>query len=75
MQTKKPVLAVITADTRVEDIVQKYPLAVGWLVQHGIVCMACGEPFWGTILELIEKKGIKNPDKLVRDLNKYLEEG
>ena len=59
----------ITSDTRVEEIVEKYPKAVGWLVNHGVVC---GEPFWGTLGELMEKKNIEHPDELLRQLNKFL---
>jgi hypothetical protein len=62
----------ITPDTRVEEIVEKHPRAVGWLVQRGVVCVACGEPFWGTLAELMAKKKIENPDDLIQELNEYL---
>ena len=62
----------ITTDSNVEEIVEKHPKAVGWLVQHGIICVVCGEPFWGTLGNLMEKKNIKNPEKLLRDLNKFI---
>lgn len=63
----------ITADSRVEEIVEKYPKAVGWLVGKGVVCMVCGEPFWGTLGELMEKKRIENPEGLLVELNAFLD--
>jgi len=62
----------ITPDTPVEDIVEKHPRAVGWLVQRGVVCTACGEPLWGTLAELMAKKGIENPEGLLRELTEFL---
>lgn len=56
----------------VETIVQTYPKAVGWLVMHGIVCVACGEPYWGTIGELMEKKKISKPEVILDELNEFL---
>ncbi|MCK4721298.1 DUF1858 domain-containing protein [bacterium] len=62
----------ITTDSNVEEFVEKHPKAVGWLVQHGIICVVCGEPFWGTLGDLMEKKNIKNPEKLLKNLNKFI---
>jgi hypothetical protein len=69
MPKEKKKIAKISKDTPIEEIVEKYPKAVGWLVQHGVICMACGEPYWGTLGELMEKKNIKDPEKLIKDLN------
>jgi len=63
----------ITADSRVEEIVQQYPKAVGWLVKRGIVCTVCSEPFWGSLGELMEAKKIKNQDRVIVELNEFLE--
>jgi len=63
----------ITAETRVEDIVEKYPRAVGWLVGKHVVCVVCGEPFWGSLGELMEKKMIEDPEGLIAELNEFLE--
>ncbi len=62
----------ITAESRVEEIVEKHPKAVGWLVHKGIICVVCGEPFWGTLGELMENKNIRNPEKLLRELDEFL---
>lgn len=62
----------ITLDTPVEILVSEHPEAAGWLTGKGIVCVRCGEPFWGTLGELMEKKNIKNPGKILRELNRFL---
>lgn len=62
----------VTLETRVEELVERYPKAVGWLTQHGIICVRCGEPFWGTLGELMQNKQIKNPEKLLKKLNEFL---
>ncbi len=62
----------ITPDSKVEEIVERYPKAVGWLIQHGIICVVCGEPFWGTLGELMERKDIKNRDKILKDMDEFL---
>ncbi len=41
----------------VEDLVQHYPKAVGILRDHGVVCIQCGEPVWGSLQEVIEARG------------------
>ena len=64
----------ITPESKVEEIVERYPKAVGWLVKHGIICVVCGEPFWGTLGELMEKKNIKNQGKILKDLDEFLKE-
>ncbi len=62
---------VITKDTTIEDLVNKVPGAVKYLMEHGIRCIVCGEPIWGTLEEAAEEKGFGPEDieKFVRDLN------
>lgn len=38
----------------------------------GIVCIACGEPVWGTLEEQIREKGINNIDDIIEQLNKLI---
>ncbi len=46
----------ITQSTRVEDLVEEYPKAIGMFIEHGLPCVVCGQPFWGTIQELASLK-------------------
>lgn len=48
----------ITKDIPIEDLIEAYPDAVGFLVEEGLPCVVCGEPFWGTLRELAEQKGL-----------------
>lgn len=64
--------AEITLDSSVEKLVEEYPKAVGWLVERGVICVVCGEPFWGTLGELIRQKNVPDPGSLIRELNEFL---
>jgi len=64
----------ITLDTLVEEIVQQHPKAVGWLVHKGIICVVCGEPYWGTLGDLMNRKNTANPEKVLSDLIKFMNE-
>ena len=62
----------ITLNIPIEDLVQKFPEAVGFLTKKGIRCIRCGEPLWCTLGELLEEEGIANPQNLVDELNNFL---
>lgn len=47
----------LTEDVLVEDVVRDFPAAVGLLREHGVVCIKCGEPAWGTLGEQIAERG------------------
>ncbi len=64
----------INKDTRIEDIVTKYPQLVKPLREYGIVCIACGEPIWGTLGEQIEEKKLSNGDEIIQKMNLLVEE-
>ena len=63
----------ITSDMEIEDLVNQYPEAVGLLLQKGIVCVQCGTPIWGTLKEVAQRKGVKNIEELVAELNRLVE--
>jgi methionine synthase II (cobalamin-independent) len=54
---------VITKAIEIEDLVRKYPFTVKYLMTHGIKCIACGEPIWGTLEEAAIEKGF-NQDEI-----------
>jgi len=62
----------INKDIYVEDLVQDYPEVIGPLSEMGIICIACGEPVWGTLEELIIKKELDNPEEIMIKLNKII---
>lgn len=56
----------------IEDLVREYPEVISPLADLGIICIACGEPVWGTLKELVDKKGLNNFDKIMVQLNKII---
>ncbi len=42
----------ITEHTPVADVLKGYPTLTQVFIEHGLPCLVCGEPFWGTIEEL-----------------------
>ena len=61
----------ITKDIQIEDLVEEIPESVKYLMNHGIVCILCGEPIWGTLEEAAKNKGFSGEDiqKFVDELN------
>ena len=61
----------VTASTLIEDLVQDLPESVTYLMQHGIRCIRCGEPIWGTLEEAAREKGFGDEDiaRFVKQLN------
>jgi len=56
----------------IEDLAQDHPEVIGPLSEMGIVCIACGEPVWGTLEELVNKKELNNIDDIVNKINKII---
>ena len=61
----------IDKNITIEDLVETIPGSVRYLMEHGIKCIACGEPIWGTLEEAAKEKGFNDEDirKFVSDLN------
>ena len=62
----------ITEKTYVEDLVNAFPGAVRILSEHNIVCIRCGEPYWGTLGELAADKGVTDLGPVLDDLRTAL---
>jgi methionine synthase II (cobalamin-independent) len=56
----------------IEDVVREYPEAVRPLAKAGLVCVACGEPLWGTLAELAREKGLQDVDNILNKINRHL---
>jgi len=55
----------------VEVLIERHPELVGWLADKGIVCIKCGEPYWGSIGDLIRSKD-GDVEALLAELNARL---
>ena len=56
----------------IEDVVREYPETVRLLADAGLVCVACGEPLWGTLEELAREKGLQDVDDILHKINRLL---
>ncbi len=61
----------ITKDIYIEDLVEQKTEAVSYLAEHGIKCIACGEPIWGTLEQAARDKGFSDAEieTFVRELD------
>ncbi len=61
----------MTAESKVDEMVEQYPDTVKFLMARGLPCVVCGEPFWGTLGELCRQKKwtAEQIDALVREFN------
>lgn len=61
--------ALFSLGTTVEEILDRCPAANGLLIEKGLPCIVCGEPFWGTLEELARRHGIEDVEGLLSELN------
>ncbi len=61
----------INKNILIEELVEKYPSSVRYLMEQGIRCIVCGEAIWGTLEDAAKEKGFNNQEVegFVKDLN------
>ena len=47
----------VDLDTSIEELVAVCIGVSTFLINKGLPCVVCGEPFWGTLWELCEQEG------------------
>jgi len=62
----------ITLDTSVEDLVNNYPQAIGYGIEHGVSFIFCVGSFPATLGELLRIKKVADPQAFVDGLNGFL---
>lgn len=65
----------ITWDITIEDLVANCEEAIKICLKYGLSCIACGEPIWGTLGDIVEDAGIKDKEKLLEELKQACESG
>ncbi len=63
---------IITSDTQIEEIVEKYPEAVSYFIQNGIDCLSCVGPFPTTLGKLLTMKKVEDIDGFIKGLNEFI---
>lgn len=63
----------ITKDTVIEEALAKYPSLVKVFIDFGLPCLVCGQPFWGTIENLVQHHNV-NLNDLLDKVNKIIKE-
>lgn len=63
----------INADMTVEELIGVHPEIASLLAERDIVCIRCGEPYWGTLRELAGHKGLQGQiDQIVIEITEQL---
>jgi hybrid cluster-associated redox disulfide protein len=63
----------ITRETSIEDVLESYPGLSKVFVELGLLCLVCGEAFWGTVEEIAKQHNM-DVDKLIEKLNQRKQE-
>jgi hypothetical protein len=63
----------ITAKTHVDELLAHNPALSRTLIELGLPCQVCGEPYWGTLEELAQKHNVE-VSRLVNVLNDKMQE-
>ncbi len=68
-------MEIITKEILIEELVNKIPQSVDYLMKKGIVCIRCGEPVWGTLETAAKAKGFDDNEiqNLINDIEKFLQ--
>jgi len=66
----------ITKEILIEDLVNDYAFSVKFLMEHGIRCIMCGEPIWGTLEEAAKEKDFSDAEieEVVIEMNKLAQD-
>jgi len=64
---------VIDGSIYIEDLVKEHPEVISPLAEMEVVCIACGEPVWGTLEELVNSKEL-NIKSIVEKINQIIKD-
>jgi hypothetical protein len=48
----------LTGVEPVDELVDAYPATRAWLREHGLICVQCGEVYWGSLESLAQGRGM-----------------
>jgi hypothetical protein len=60
----------ISENITIADLVAAYPFSVSFMSERNLHCIICGEPVWGTLMELARDKNfnVQQVEDLVEGL-------
>ncbi len=64
----------VTRNTRVDELIDRYPDVIKIFLDFGLSGIACGDAFWGTIEDLARYKNLPEEklQKLIDEINKMI---
>ncbi len=65
----------LTPSITIEELLERIPAAARILSRFRIVCIACGEPVWGTLEENARQAGVTDLEPVLDALAAGLDEG
>jgi len=63
----------VTKKSIIGKVVQEHPEAIEAFLDHGMHCIGCGVSFYETIEQGAQVHGLKDLEKLIKDINKKIE--
>lgn len=63
----------ITGEEFIDELLEEYPQINNFFLKYNISLLVCGEPVWGSLKEFLKGKNIENIDKIIQELNEYLQ--
>ena len=65
----------ISKNILIEELIDKYPSSINFLMNTGIKCVVCGEPIWGTLEDAANEKGFSDQElnEIINELNGQIE--
>ena len=64
----------LTGAEPVDELLEAFPVARGWLGEHGLICVQCGEVYWGSLESLARSRGMDDARfaEILAELNELL---
>ncbi len=67
----------LTGAEAVDELVEAFPITRGWLGDNGLICVQCGEIYWGSLASLAQARKM-DPTRftvVLAELNELLNNG
>jgi hypothetical protein len=67
-------VSAVTAEMTIEELLTLFPQASGFFLRYGIRCFSCSGVIWGTVGEVLSRKGVEDVEATVSELCSYIVE-